>query len=101
MSWVQFSIFLFVTVLAVEGGLRLRWRSIEAMFDRALMHGGSLDTLSRALRENSEAALVIAEEAKAKADVAVEAVTKLHHRVRALEEHPFIRPMGGQNGDKP
>lgn len=100
MSWAQFSIFLAVTILAVEGGLRLRWRSIEAMFDRALMHGGSLDTLSRALRENSEASSAKADQAFAMAEDAVEAVKLLKRKVDRLEEHPILRRIGGSGTGK-
>jgi hypothetical protein len=103
MTWVQFAIFLGMTtavlVVAVEVGLRLRWRSIEAMFDRALMHGGSLDTLSKALK-------AAAEESGSRASSAIEAVRLLKAevdeskvRLRRLEEHPILRPLGG-NGNK-
>lgn len=99
MSWAQFAIFLAVTIVAIEGGLRLRWRSIEAMFDRALMHGGSLDTLSKALRENSDASAAKAEQAHGLATDAVDAVRLLKIRVDRLEEHPILRRLGG-NGNK-
>jgi len=106
MSVWQFLIIAVLVPLSVEVSIRLRWREIKAMFDRALMHGGSLDTLSRVLKEDSD-------EVKKLAGGAVEAVRKLkerheewreesHARLRALEEHPLLRPLGGRrHGDPP
>jgi len=102
----QFTLLLGVVVLgivlviaaipwSVERAVGIRWKEIVAMFDRALMHGGSLDTLSEAIRESSAESRVIAEEARAAAGRAVDGVSLLHKRVRALEEHTFMRPPRG------
>jgi len=84
---------------SVERAVDKRWKEIREMFDRALMHGGSLDTLGKALKATSE-------ESRVKADGAVKAVDLLHElvkrqesRLAALEDHPVLRKVGG-NGDK-
>jgi hypothetical protein len=83
---------------SVERAVNKRWNEIREMFDRALMHGGSLDTLGKALKATSE-------ESRAKADQALTAVEKqthamalLHQRVKTLEEHPVLRKLGGNGG---
>ena len=96
-------LFLFVAAVpwSVERAINIRWKEILTMFDRALMHGGSLDTLADAIRKSAEESQHLASEAKAKADVAIEAVSLLHGRVRALEDHPFLRPVGGNHHGEP
>jgi hypothetical protein len=110
MTGPQFAILIAVVVVigllavvaipwSVERAVSFRWKEILAMFDRALAHGGSLDTLSKDIRENSEVSKTMAQEANTRAESAVQSVALLHVRVRNLEEHPFLRPLGG-NGHK-
>lgn len=96
MTWWQFAIVAVLVPVSVEVSIRVRWREIRAMFDRALMHGGSLDTLSRALREAGEESKSKAGEALELASTAVEAVRLLKGRVDDLEDHPLLRPPGGR-----
>jgi hypothetical protein len=89
-----------VTVpISVEVAIRVRWRHIQAMFDRALMHGGSLDTLTRRMQERVDEAKAIAL-ASAEATGMLKTRMDSHEgRLRELEEHPVIRRMGG-NGPR-
>ncbi len=90
---------LFVLLLpkAVEAALAGRWSHIVAMFDRALAHGGSLDTLSRSLREDSKVTQGMARDAVDVARQLKERVDGYDARLRRLEEHPLLRTMGGQS----
>lgn len=95
MTWWQFAIVAALVPVSVEVSIRVRWREIRGMFDRALMHGGSLDTLSDALRKASEASQSTSAEARALAEGAVQAVALLKARVDKLEDHPLLRRPGG------
>lgn len=98
MTWWQFMLLALMVPLSVEASIRLRWKEIRGMFDRALMHGGSLDTLTKALR-------AAAEESGTRSAQAVESVRLLKQRVdeiaarmKMLEEHPVLRKLGGNGG---
>ena len=104
---LQFGILLAVLIIAsvamvatipwaVERAVAVRLKGLQEMFDRALMHGGSIDTLARSVKAASETAISAATEAQAKVGAALDAISLLHIRVRALEDHPFLRPPGGQ-----
>lgn len=80
---------------SVNRAVEKRWDEIRLMFDRALMHGGSLDTLGKALKATSEASRIKAEEAINLSNGALEGLQLLHERVKRLEEHPLLRPLGG------
>lgn len=95
MTWWQFAIVAVLVPVSVEVSIRVRWREIRAMFDRALMHGGSLDTLSDALRKASEASQSTAAEARDLAEGAIKAVELLKRRVDSIEDHPLLRRPGG------
>ena len=84
-----------ILLVAMERAIRLRWASIEAMFDRALAHGGSLDTLSRAARADSAEAKRIAAGALEATRLLKDALDDSEVRIRALEEHPVLRRFGG------
>jgi hypothetical protein len=85
--------------VSVEIGLRLRWRHIQAMFDRALMHGGSLDTLTRRMQERVDEAKAIALASAEATGMLKDRMDKHDDRLAYLEEHPVIRRMGG-NGPR-
>lgn len=97
-AWQFFGLVVLLMVMipvSVEVAIRLRWREIRGMFDRALMHGGSIDTLRRAIQDDAEGA----KEASA---AAVEAVRLLKVKVddhslrlESLENHPILRRVGG------
>lgn len=99
MTWWQFAIVAALVPVSVEVSIRLRWREIRGMFDRALMHGGSLDTLTKALRGDSEATRKLADDAitavRMLKERSEESDARLSARVTALEEHPLLRPLGG------
>jgi hypothetical protein len=85
-----------VTVpVSVEIAIRLRWRHIQAMFDRALMHGGSLDTLTRRMEQKVDEAKGIALASAEASGLLKDRMDKHEGRLRELEEHPVIRRMGG------
>ena len=98
MTWWEFAIVVALVPISVEISIRLRWKEIRGMFDRALMHGGSLDSLARAIHADSD-------EAKTLAQGAVEAVTLLKKsvdesqtRLDLLENHPLLRRFGERGG---
>ena len=102
MNWPQFFtivVLLLVAIAAipwsVEHAVSKRWGEIKMMFDRALFHGDSLDTLKDQMRRDSEATKASAGEALRQAQGAVEAVALLHRDVKALQEHPILRRPGG------
>jgi hypothetical protein len=103
---VQYAVLLFVVMLgfgaviltmlwAVEKAISVRWKSITSMFDRALMHGGSLDTLSRQLREDSAATKELASDAVEVAGAFKGRLDDHARRIAEIENHPFLRKLGG------
>lgn len=102
MNWAQFSVVVVLLLAAiaavpwsVERAVGRRWGEIKMMFDRALFHGDSLDTLKDQLRRDSEATKADASEALRRAQGAADAVALLHREVKALQEHPILRRPGG------
>ena len=99
MSTPQFLGLLFAVLLtiiiSVELAIRVRWRTIETMFSRALMHGGSIDTLIRHIKEDSAATKALAQGAADISQAFKGRLDTVESRVAALEEHPLIRPTGG------
>jgi hypothetical protein len=81
--------------ISVELALRVRWGSIKLMFDRALMHGGSLDTLSRQLKEDSETTKATAEKAVEISRAFKGRLDDHEQRLATIEEHPLMRRLGG------
>jgi hypothetical protein len=92
---VGFGALISIIPWCVQRAMLIRWKEIVAMFDRALAHGGSLDTLSRTLKEDSKRAVEMSR-AAGEAVVIVKRELELHDaRIKALEEHPVIRRVGG------
>ena len=88
-----------IVPISVEVAIRFRWRHIQAMFDRALMHGGSLDTLTWRMQERVDEAKAIALAIAEATGMLKERMDKHDDRLAYLEEHPIIRRMGG-NGPR-
>jgi hypothetical protein len=65
------------------------------MFDRALMHGDSLDTLKARMKAESEESKAKAAEALRQAAGALEVASLAHEEVKRLKEHPLLRRIGG------
>jgi len=91
MTTLQFIGMLVTLVVSVELSIRVRWHSIDRMFARALMHGGSIDG---AVRD----ALKAASEARANSDLAIAATKELQvivdrhtGEIDRLNHHPILR----------
>jgi hypothetical protein len=102
MTALQFSIIVLLILVgiavipwSVERAVDKRWGEIRSMFDRALMHGDSLDTLKARMKADSEESKAKAAEALRLAKGAVDAVDILHREMKRIKEHPLIRPLGG------
>jgi F0F1-type ATP synthase membrane subunit b/b' len=95
---VALGIGLLIAVLvprAVERSVKERWQNIEDMLARALSHGGSLDTFNRQSRAEASAARETAAGAVKAVELLKDRVDHHDRRLRALEEHPLLRPLGG------
>ena len=105
MSWIQVLALGLALAAFQEIAVRVRWKSITLMFKDALTHGGSLDSSIRKARSEVQEAKKEASDAKVLAAGAVEAVRLLHEELKAIKEHPVLRPLGGRPridlGDKP
>jgi hypothetical protein len=92
---VGFMAAIFTVPWAVDRSVAKRWTEIIAMMDRALMHGGSLDTLSRRLKRDSDDTRTLAAGALEISRTLKDRVEHHEKRLKDIEAHPIFRPLGG------
>lgn len=99
MSDLQFillaTINIITLVASVEFALWRRTKHINDLFERALAHGGSLDTFVRSANTKAVEANTIALAAVEATRMLKERVDHHERSIAELQNHPILRPPGG------